>query len=113
MKVQQIMTRQVQTCVPEDSASKAARLMLDHECGILPVVNNLGSPIGVITDRDICMGIAADPHDAQAIEVRELMSPDVSACLQSDDVKDALLTMQNTKVHRLPVVDAKGRLVGI
>jgi CBS domain-containing protein len=113
MKVKEIMTDQVHTCRPEDPVSRAARLMLEHECGILPVINRAGNPIGVITDRDICMGIAADPHDAKSIEVIELMSSDILACLPNDDVKDALQTMQNTKVHRLPVVDYKGKLVGI
>lgn len=59
MRVDDLMTKQVFSCRPEDSLEHAAQLMWDHDCGCLPVCagasNGAGKTIGVITDRDICM----------------------------------------------------------
>src|SRR4051794_6628341 len=58
MRVDDIMNKHVQTCRPDDSLELAAQIMWDHECGCLPVCSGDGitRTIGMITDRDICMG---------------------------------------------------------
>jgi len=59
MKVEQIMTRIVHTCSENDTLNRAAQLMWENDCGCVPVIhggNGSGAVVGVVTDRDVCMG---------------------------------------------------------
>src|SRR4030095_9669184 len=55
MKVKDVMTKEVRICGINDNLSVAAQTMWMRDCGILPIVNNEGIVVGVLTDRDICM----------------------------------------------------------
>jgi CBS domain-containing protein len=55
MNVGQIMTRDPQTCRASDPMTRAAQIMWDADCGCVPIVDDDGKPIAVITDRDVCM----------------------------------------------------------
>ncbi len=61
MKVKDVMTPTVQTCMPETSLATAAMMMWESDCGVLPVVNVSNEVVGMITDRDICMAAARKP----------------------------------------------------
>jgi CBS domain-containing protein len=113
MKVQDIMTREVQCCGPDTNLAAAAKMMWDSDCGALPVVNIEGHLLGVITDRDICMAVATRNKPASEITVWETVSDKAYTCLVSDDVHAALGTMKREKVRRLPVVDENGILQGM
>ncbi len=67
----------------------------------------------MITDRDICLGLARPPRAAYEVPVSDLMSRQVYACGPGDDIFGALRIMKTKKVRRLPVVDEHGALVGI
>jgi CBS domain-containing protein len=54
-QVQQVMTMSVYSCHVNDHLGTAAKLMWEHDCGVVPVVNDDGRAIGMLTDRDICM----------------------------------------------------------
>jgi CBS domain-containing protein len=114
MKVENVMTRDVQTCRPETDLSAAAMQMLKGDCGVLPVVTAGGKVVGIITDRDICMA-AATKHCAPAsIRVSEVISKNVYACSPGAEIHTALNVMRQKQVRRLPVVTAEdGRLVGL
>ncbi len=113
MKVQELMTSNPQTCGPETNLAAAAMLMWDGDCGTLPVLADGGRVIGMITDRDICIAAATKHRDASDISVGEVMTGKVFSCGPEADVRDALKTMQDEKVRRLPVIDADGLLKGI
>ena len=55
MKVAELMTRSVLAAHPQDSLARAAQMMWDHDCGALPVIDDSGRVLGMITDRDVCM----------------------------------------------------------
>jgi CBS-domain-containing membrane protein len=55
MNIEQLMTRDVESCHPDDSLDRAAQLMWDNDCGCVPVVDEKQRVHGIITDRDICM----------------------------------------------------------
>jgi CBS domain-containing protein len=87
--------------------------MLDHNCGALAVLDSRGELVGLLTDRDICLAVAArrkTPWDLQAIEV---MSRPVYTCLGTDSVDDALVVMAQHRVRRLPVMDKHGHVQGM
>ena len=113
MKVQDIMTANVESCGPESDLAAAAMIMWRRDCGSVPVVDTERKVVGMITDRDICMAIATRNKLASAIKVSEVISGRVYACAPDDDIKDALETMQSAQLRRLPVVDDDGALRGI
>jgi CBS domain-containing protein len=113
MKVQELMTSDVKSCSPDTNLAAAAKIMWEGDCGAVPVVDEGGKVLGMITDRDICIAGATRPHAEGDIPVRDVISKVLYTCKPGDDVRAALETMRGQKVRRLPVVDASGRLAGI
>jgi len=113
MNVEQIMTRLVKTCSPDDSLDAAARLMWDNDCGCVPVVDEQDRCVGVITDRDICMAAYTQGQRLSDIQVRAAMSGACHTAGPHDAVASAERAMQEHEVRRLPVIDQDGHLVGI
>jgi len=91
----------------------AARTMWENHCGALPVLDEKGEPVGIVTDRDICMALARKNRFPARIAVREVMTPYPFICQPLDGVEEALAIMAENRVRRLPVVNAEGHLVGI
>jgi CBS domain-containing protein len=113
MKVQDVMTRNVKSCSPRSSLDQAAALMWDCDCGVVPVVDGEDRVIGMITDRDIAIAAATNDRRTTEIDVGEVMSGNVYACAEEEDIKSALHTMRREKVRRLPVIRNEKKLVGI
>lgn len=113
MKVQDIMTSDVQCCGPDTNLAAAAKMMWDSDCGALPVLSVQGQVVGMITDRDICMAAATKNKPPSEITVWEAASGKAYTCRPSDDVDTALDIMKRERVRRLPVVDEEGMLQGI
>jgi CBS domain-containing protein len=111
MKIKDCMTRRVHTVGPDTSIAEAARLMADHDVGVLPVANP-ERLIGMVTDRDITIRAVAEGLNPET-KVRAVMSDEVKYCYDSEDVEDVLANMGDIQVRRLPVVDEDKRLVGI
>jgi CBS domain-containing protein len=113
MRVQDVMTRNVKSCQPEATVDQAAMMMWDYDCGVLPVVDYDYRVTGMITDRDIAIAAATRGRLTTQINVGEVMSGNVYACAEDEDIKSALNTMRREKVRRLPVINYEGKLVGI
>ena len=113
MKVADLMTREVRVCTIHDSLNAAARIMWDHDCGCAPVVDGHGRVVGIVTDRDICMAAYTQGLPLDGIPIERVMSARVITCARGDDVETAHRLMRVHEVHRLPVVDSRGRPVGI
>lgn len=114
MKVKDIMNREVHSCRPETNLTMAAMQMWDGDFGVLPVVANGGTVVGMITDRDICMATATKHCDPAAIRVDEVITGQVYGCSPDTEIHQALKIMQQRRVRRLPVMSAEdGKLVGI
>ena len=113
MKVQDLMTSDVRTCRPETNLAEAVRDMWEGDCGALPVVNDEGRVVAMITDRDICIALATRGRAADRIAIREVAQGPAHMCLATDDTASALQMMKTHKVRRLPVVDADGHIRGI
>lgn len=112
MKVKEIMSQGVLTCHPDDDLAVAAKLMWDGDCGMLPVMKD-GRLQGVITDRDICMGVATQSRPARDIEVATVMNRSPHPCRSDIEVEAALDLMRKHRVRRLPVVGNDGELEGV
>ena len=101
-------------CTPQDTAAQAAQAMCDSGCGCAPVVENMEKLklVGVVTERDVCCGVAAAERRASDVRVQEIMRP-ASACCRSDErVKDARRKLHEHSATSLPVEDKAGRCCG-
>lgn len=113
MKVQELMIRDVKTCLAEDDLNRAAQIMWETDCGTVPVVDAAGIVKGMITDRDVCMAAYTKGRAMSAIQVRAAMSKQVTSCSPEESLEGALAIMKEARVRRLPVTERNGRLVGI
>jgi len=115
MKVEQLMTKGVSTCAPDDTLNQAARIMWERDCGIVPIVENAatGRVVGIVTDRDACMAAYTRGQPLSQIRVGDVMSTGVASCRALEDVREAEQTMRRAHVHRLPVVDEANQLLGV
>jgi CBS domain-containing protein len=111
VKISEVMTRDVETIRPDQSAQEAARFMLKSDAGSIPVTDG-DRLIGMITDRDIAVRGVAKGYGPDT-PVRELMTDDIICARASDSVEDVASKMSEAQVRRLPVIDEDERLCGI
>lgn len=112
-RVADVMAHDVATCVRTDSLERAAHLMWERACGSLPVVDDYGQPIAMLTDRDICMAAYTQGERLAAIRVETAMSKRLVMSAADDALAEAERTMRRHGLRRLPVVGRDGRLVGL
>lgn len=114
MKAKEIMNAKPVCCTPSDTVQSAAQLMLEHDCGSLPVIEDKSSQlvVGVVTDRDLTVRVLADGK-GPTTKVADVMTSDPESCLADDDLELVQRTMANMQLRRVIVVDAAGRCVGI
>ncbi len=113
MQVEQVMSREVKACKPGDTLAAAARIMWDHDIGAVPVVGEDGRPVGIVTDRDICMAACFTNLPLASMPVGEHMSRKVFSVEPAASVEAAEQLMAEKQVRRLPVVGFEGELVGM
>jgi CBS domain-containing protein len=113
MKVKELMAREVRICRVEDSLNRAAQLMWEGDCGVLPVVGAGGTVVGMITDKDICMAAYTRGGPVESLRVGDAMAKQVSSCSPEATLEAAMSLMKETHVRRLPVLDSQVKLVGI
>jgi len=107
-----IMTEGAECARPTDTLVDVARKMRDLEVGALPICGEDDLLRGMITDRDIvtqCVASGSDPH---AVNVEEYVSDETVTIGADDSVDEALRTMMDHGVRRLPVIDGD-KLVGM
>jgi CBS domain-containing protein len=112
MKAKDLMTRDVAACRPDEPMAAAARIMWEHDCGVVPVLDGQ-KVVGVVTDRDLCMAAFTRNRPLSGMAVRDAMAKRVFSCHEGDDEAKVHAAMREHQVRRLPVVDDEGRLLGI
>jgi len=113
MKVRDVMKPAAVCCRPETNLAAAVELLWVNNCGMLPVVGHNGKLEGVITDRDICIATGTRNRLPSELTVREVATENAITCKPDDEIHEALLTMAEKRVRRLPVVDHAGVPQGI
>lgn len=113
MKIQELMTRQVEACEPTTDLAAVSMTMWRQDCGIVPIIDDARRVVGVITDRDICMALATRHRRAEELTAQDVMSDRLYSVRPDDEARVALETMRTQRVRRLPVVDAERCLRGI
>jgi CBS domain-containing protein len=110
--VGEVMITDVVTIEPSASLKQAARVMDSENVGMLPVVEG-GHVLGVVTDRDIVVRAISRGADPSATTVQECLTPDVHVAREEWTTEDAMKTMGEAQVGRLPVIGGGGQLVGV
>lgn len=115
MKTADICNNRVVTAVASTLLPEVAKLMRKNHVGSVVVVDDKDArrPIGIVTDRDIVVEVVAAEQDPRIVTAGDIMSGAVVSARADDDVSWSLKVMRDRGIRRLPVVDAKGAMIGI
>jgi CBS domain-containing protein len=112
MKIKDIMTKEIACVDASSTAADAAKKMKDQNVGTILVIDQ-NQLKGLVTDRAIATRAVAEGKDPKSLPVTDIMTKDVVGCSEEDDVFDALKTMGQNKIRRMPVVNDQDHLVGV
>lgn len=113
MKVRDLMSSPVHCCSSNDTADRAANLMWEHDVGSVAVVDPEAGLVGMVTDRDLAMAAHLRNQRLAEMPVLSIARPRVHCCAPDDTIAQAEQTMAANQVHRLPVVDDEGLVIGM
>lgn len=115
MRAEDLMSRDVVCCPQDTNVREVALMMVEHDCGMIPVVRSADERalLGVITDRDICCRVVAEGRDPEQIRVGDVMSEPVVSVQPDTSIQEIKREMTVNQVRRLPVTDAQGRCIGV
>jgi CBS domain-containing protein len=108
-----VMTTDPACCTADMTLNQVARLMVENDCGEIPVVDGGEKPIGVITDRDIVSRVVAEDRNPVGLKVQEYMSQPAITVRGDTPIDEVLSTMEKHQIRRIPVTDESGRCAGI
>ena len=122
MFVRDRMSSPVVTVTPDIPFQDALKLMRDHRCRRLAVVNKRGKLVGIVSERDL-LHVSPSPATSLSIweityllskiQVREIMTKEVITTTPDTPIEDAAHSMADNKIGGLPVVDERNRVVGV
>jgi CBS domain-containing protein len=116
VKIGEYCKRAVVAIASTTDAADAAKLMREEHVGFLIVYragDELQKPIGVLTDRDLVLGVMARDVDPHAVTVDDVMTRQPLIATDSDELSDMLQAMRLAGIRRVPVVDVRGALIGV
>lgn len=113
MDIRSVMTPDPATCQASTPIRDVARLMLENDCGLVPVIDESGKPVGTVTDRDIALRVVAEGRDSQQCTAQDCMTAPVTTVSLESNLADTTELMEREQVRRMLVVDEDGRLCGI
>lgn len=112
MQLREIMTTNFHVIPHNATIQQAAKMMRDHDIGLLPVTDN-DKMIGTVTDRDVVVRIIANGGDTSSIPVSQAMTAHLIYTYEDRDVNEAISIMQEKQVRRLIVVNQAEQVVGL
>ena len=115
MTVSTVMTENPACCTPNTSLTDVAKLMVENDCGEIPVVEDMQTRklAGVITDRDIATRVVAQGKNSAEARASDCMSTPAVSVTADTSLDDCCEVMETNKIRRVPVVDQKGGVIGI
>jgi CBS domain-containing protein len=113
MSVRDIMTTNPACCTPDTTIQQVARMMAEHDCGEIPVLDGQGRVQGVVTDRDICCRGVAEGANCAQMPISEVMTSPAVTVTADMSLQDCCNLMEEHMIRRVPVVDQSGCCCGI
>jgi len=112
MQLKEVMTRGVEVIAADASLSEAAARMQALDVGLLPV--SAGDElVGMLTDRDITVRATAAGDNPLTTRVRDVMTTEIIACYEDEDLTAGTQVMAKRQVRRLLILDRDEHLVGV
>jgi CBS domain-containing protein len=108
-----VMTLDPTCCTPHTTLDQVAKMMVQNNCGEIPVVDVADRPIGVVTDRDIVCRVVADGKNPMAHTAESCMSAPAVTVQADEAIEQVVATMEKHQIRRVPVVDERGCCAGI
>ncbi len=115
IEIEEIMTKNPKFCADTTSLHEVAQMMLENDCGCMPVVENAENkkPIGMITDRDITNRTVAYNKNPLEMIAGEVMTDSVIAVTPAMSVDECCQKMERNQIRRVTVDDENGACCGI
>ncbi len=113
LTAREVMTRNVRTARLDSPVREVAHIMKDEDCGVVPIVNEHGSLVGIVTDRDLVVRGFAGGKTPDQLRVSDVMTDDVEAVTPDENIHDVIALMGRKQIRRIPVVERDDRVVGI
>lgn len=115
MQIREIMTANPACCTPDSSLREIAQMMVEHDCGLIPVVENQQTkkPIGTVTDRDITIRAFTTGRNPLELKASDVMTMGITTVSPETSVQECAEVMEDKKIRRVIVVDDNGRCSGI
>jgi len=113
MIVHDLMKKSPKSCSPDTNLAAATELLWLGGCGALPVIDDQGRVVGILTDRDICVALGTRNRRPSELTAEQVMSRKIAMCRANDEIHTALKVMRTRQVRRLPVVNEAGKLEGV
>ena len=108
-----VMTPDPACCASHTSLDLVAKMMVQNDCGEIPIVDVANRPVGVVTDRDIVTRIVAEGKNPSGYTAESCMTTRVVTVRTDAPLNDVIATMEEHRIRRVPVVDADGCCSGI
>jgi CBS domain-containing protein len=113
MHVKDIMTERPTCCAPGTTMREVAEMMVAEDCGEIPVCDESGKPVGVVTDRDIVCRLVAKGKNPLELRAEDCMSSPTITAFPDTSLDECARLMEQYQVRRLPVVDENGVVCGM
>ncbi|MCY0999525.1 CBS domain-containing protein [Myxococcus sp. MISCRS1] len=108
-----VMTRNVRSVRRDSPLREVARIMKDEDCGVVPIVDEQGRLVGLVTDRDLALRAFAGGTSPEQLRAADVMTEDVEAVTLDESLHGLIDIMARRQIRRLPVIERDDRLVGI
>lgn len=113
MKARDLMkTEHMWTCSTATDVRQVAKMMLEHDIGVLPVLDEQGRLEGIVTDRDIALRLVAQGRSLDT-PISEIMSKPVHTIHPDADAREVEMILERYRIRRLPVVDENNEIQGV
>lgn len=103
---------EVVTVAPQQTVTWVVKVLAQNRIGAVPVINEDGRLVGIISERDIIRGMSEHADAVLALPVDRLMTRDVRTCTSEDQLVDLMEVMTRQRIRHLPVIQ-DGALDGI
>ena len=116
MQVKEIMTESPAYATPDTSLQVIAQMMVENDCGCIPIVerdDDVKSPIGMITDRDIVIRTITENRNPLDLQAEDIMTGGIVTVSPDTSIEECCNLMENKQIRRVAVVDEKGALCGM
>lgn len=112
-RARDVMTPDPACCTPSTALDDVAKLMVQNDCGEIPVVDSDNQVVGVVTDRDIVCRVVAEGRNPIGYTAENCMSQPVITVAEDAAIDEVVVAMERHQIRRIPVVNERGECTGI